>query len=222
MEFSTESPENYEQKCCCVLVLDVSSSMAGNSIDQLNLSIQSFHEDIQKDSTTANRLEVAVVEFSSTVSTLVDPSLAENFKMPILTTKGSTALVDGVREGIRIVQSRKVWYKQTGQPYYRPWVILITDGEPDSGQDVTGLSKEIQKGVAARDFFFFALGVQRANMTTLSRISDPGFPPAPLDGLKFGEFFDWLSASLTGAVNSKDGDKLDLPSPASWMKGFTV
>lgn len=222
MHFSVESPTNYEQKCCCALVLDVSSSMSGNPINQLNNALQEFHSDIQANSTSANRLEIAVVEFCDVVQTLVDPSLVENFSMPILTTKGTTALVDGVREGINIVRARKAWYKQTGQPYYRPWIILITDGAPDAGQDVTGLAKEISQGAQMKDFHFFAIGVQNANMSLLNAISDASMPPAHLQGLKFNEFFDWLSASMGTVTNSKDGDKISLPSPANWMSGFTV
>jgi uncharacterized protein YegL len=220
--FTTESPENYEQKCCCSLVLDVSGSMAGEPIKQLNEGIQSFYKDIQTDSTTANRLEVAVTEFSDVINTLVDPSLAANFTMPTLTTKGSTNLVDGVREGIKIVRDRKAWYKQTGQPYYRPWVILITDALPNEGQDISSLAQEIRDGMGKKDFFFFALGVQGADMNMLVNISDPSMAPAALEGLKFSEFFKWLSASMTMVTNSKEGDKVNLPNPTGWMKGFTV
>jgi uncharacterized protein YegL len=222
MNFSAESPQNFEQKCCCVLVLDTSSSMAGNPIEELNKGIETFYEDIKLDSTTANRLEVGIVEFSTSVKTLVDPSLAQNFLMPKLTVKGSTALVDGVREGIKIIRSRKDWYKNTGQPYYRPWIILITDGEPDSNQDINGLSIEIKDAMDKKEFFFFALGVQGANMVKLNQISDSSMPPAQLQGLRFGEFFRWLSASMTQVTHSKDGDKIDLPNPASWMTGFKV
>lgn len=227
MDFSTkslESPQNYEQKCCCVLVLDVSGSMSGKAIEEMNKGIQEFYADIQNEPTTANRLEVAVVEFSSTVQTLVDPSLAQNFTMPVLTAKDTTALVDGVREGIEIVRSRKNWYKQTGQPYYRPWVILITDGEPDRDQDLNGLSVEIREAVGRKEFWFFAIGVHGANMDVLTLISDTSMPPASLNGLRFREFFRWLSDSLGpgGVTGSKDGDQINLPDPAAWMKGFKV
>lgn len=221
-DFKTESPENYEQKCCCALILDVSGSMEGAPINELNDGLQAFYYDIQNDSTTANRLEIAVVEFCNEVKTLVDPSLAANFTMPHLTTKGTTNLVGGVQEGINVVQARKAWYKQTGQPYYRPWVILITDAMPDEGQDISGLTSQIMDGVAEKDFFFFAIGVQGADMNMLSQISDSSMPPAKLQGLKFSEFFKWLSASMTTVTNSKDGDKVNLPDASNWMKGFTV
>src|SRR3990172_2085695 len=203
-DFKTESPENYEQKCCCALVLDVSGSMEGAPIAELNSGLQDFYRDIQNDSTTANRLEVAVIEFSDKVDTLVDPSLVANFSMPVLKTKGTTKLVDGVREGMKVVRSRKAWYKQTGQPYYRAWIILIPDGAPDADQDVNGLSAEIKEAMGKKDFYFFAIGVEGADMNMLTKISDPSMPPAKLQGLKFSEFFKWLSSSMSTVTHSKD------------------
>lgn len=218
--FYAETPENYQQKCCCALVLDVSGSMTGNPINELNDGLRDFYQDIQNDSTTADRLEVAVIEFGSDVKTLVDPSLVENFAMPVLTTKGTTKLVDGVREGINVVLARKAWYKNTGQPYYRPWIILITDGAPDGDQDVNGLAAEIRNAVNNKEYFFLAIGVQGADMDMLRTISVN--EPAKLQGLKFSEFFKWLSASMTTITSSADGATVDLPDPASWMTGFKV
>lgn len=223
-DFSAESPENLQQKCCVAFVLDVSSSMSGKAIGELNAGLQEFHKEISEDSTAANRLEIAIVEFSSSVSTLIDPSLAENFSMPTLVTKGSTKLVDGVREGIQIVKARKKWYKDTNQPYYRPWVILITDGEPDGGQDVDGLKQEIENGVNSKDFYFFAVGVEDANMNTLVKLSSPKMAPAKLQGLKFKEFFEWLSASLgsSGVTGSIPDSEISFPDPRGWMAGIPV
>jgi uncharacterized protein YegL len=222
MDFNVETPDNYEQKCLCVLVLDVSGSMEGEPIRQLNQGIQSFYQDIIADSTTANRLEVCLIEFSTTADVLIEPSLAENFTMPNLITKGSTALVDGVRLAISKVEERKSWYKQTKQKYYRPWIILMTDGAPDSTQDVNGLAQEIKQGVANKTFFFFGVGVQGAKMEVLQQISSPDMQPAMLEGLKFGAFFKWLSASMTTVTSSKDGDTASMADPASWMKGFKI
>lgn len=221
-KFETESPENYQQKCCCALVIDVSGSMKGDPIYELNVGLQEFYNDIKTDSTTSDRLEVSLIEFSEVVNTLIPPTLVSNFSMPTLTTKGTTKLVDGVREGINIVRSRKAWYKETGQPYYRPWIILITDGAPDSDQDIQGLTSEINDGVITKDFFFFAIGVQGADMNLLKSISHPSMPAAQLQGLKFSNFFKWLSTSFTTVTNSKDGEKVNLPSPADWMNGLSV
>ncbi len=221
-DFSAESPQNFEQKSICCFVVDVSYSMVNEPITQLNQGLQEFHRDIVSNPMTANRLEMAVVEFSDTIQTIVQPGLADSFTMPTLSTKGSTKLVDGVREAIRLVESRKGWYKQTGQPYLRPWIILITDGAPDSDQDVNGLAQEIRSGVSGKKFVFLSIGVQGANMNVLTQISSSDMPPMPLQGLKFSEFFKWVSASMSVVASSKDGDKVDLPSPAAWMQGFKI
>lgn len=222
IDFKAESPDNYEQKCLLVLLVDVSSSMTGPPIDELNRGLKEFYSDIQQDSTTSNRLEVCIVEFSSTVATLVPPSLVGSFSMPELSVKGSTKMVDGMKEAIAVVDARKAWYKSTGQPYYRPWIVLITDGAPDEHQDIGWMKNEIRSRVDGKSFFFYALGVTSADMQMLTNVSHPSTPPAMLAGLRFSEFFRWLSASMSMIANSKDGEKTNLPSPGDWMKGFQV
>lgn len=222
-DFNTESPTNYEQKCCCVLVLDVSGSMSGKPIQELNVALQSFYNEIRGDSNTANKLEIGIVTFESTIQVVQEPALVHNFVMPTLGTGGSTKLVDGIREGIQKVEMRKKWYKSTGQPYYRPWIILITDGAPDGDQDIVGLSTEIIDGVNQKKYHFFATGVQGADMKMLSKISSPQMPPRLIQGLKFQEFFQWLSASMTTITSSAEGDKVDLTQgAANWMTGFQI
>ncbi|EDN65603.1 protein containing Von Willebrand factor, type A [Beggiatoa sp. PS] len=102
-------------------------------------------------------MEISIITFHSDVKNELEPALVDNFTMPILTTKGSTKLVDGVREAIAKVEARKQWYKETGQPYYRPWIIAITDGEPDSDQDVEGLTQEIRTAIEGKKFVFWRL-----------------------------------------------------------------
>ncbi|MFZ2359713.1 MAG: VWA domain-containing protein [Anaerolineae bacterium] len=219
-----ESPKNFEQKCLCVLTLDVSGSMSGSPIDELNQGLQDFYAEIKGDETTSQRLEVSIITFGHQIDTVLLPKLAEEFSMPTLVAdQRATKLVDGVRASISLAESRKQYYKSTGQPYYRPWVILITDGKPEpSNQDVDGLASEILTGMNNKGFHFYAVGVQSADMETLRKISSPSMPPAMLMGLKFREFFKWLSASMSTVTSSQEGTKIDLPDPSSWMHGFAI
>lgn len=113
--FGGESPENYEQKCLCVVVVDVSGSMNGRPIDELNKGLKEFQSALQNDFVAAQRIEVAVVTFSSTVEIAIQPTLSADFEMPTLSTSGTTRLVDGVRMAINLTEERKKWYKETGQ-----------------------------------------------------------------------------------------------------------
>ncbi len=142
--------------------------------------------------------------------------------MPVLTTKGTTKLVDAVRVGIQKVEDRKNWYKQTKQKYYRSWIVLMTDGAPDAGQDINGLAQEIQTGVSAKSFNFFAVGVDGAKMNVLQQISSSEMQPAMLEGLKFSDFFKWLSASMAAIQNSTDGTADISQGASNWMKGYKI
>ena len=222
-DFSAESAENFEQKCLCVLVLDVSGSMRGEPIAELNRGLQDFYNEIKEDETTSQRLEVSIMTFNDNVKTLQEPALVDNFTMPTLTAFGSTAMVDAVNEAIEKVEARKNWYKETGQPYYRPWIILMTDGEPDDDQDVDGLAKQIKQDTESKKYMFLPIGVGKdANMSVLSKMQG-NIPPMKLQGTKFSSFFKWLSASMGTVVNSTEGQQVNLSAGSdNWMESFTI
>ena len=221
-DFSGEAAENYEQKCLCVLVLDVSGSMSGEPIQELNKGLQDFYQEIDKDNTTRQRLEVSLITFSHIVNTVQEPALVENFTMPTLSASGSTAMVTAVNHAIDKVAARKQWYKDTNQAYYRPWIILMTDGEPDSDQDVAGLAQRIKQDVAAKKYAFLPIGVEGAKMSILKQI-ESGIPAMKLQGTKFSSFFKWLSASMGTVVSAEEGQQVDLSAGADdWMSAFTI
>ncbi|TAH20810.1 MAG: VWA domain-containing protein [Cytophagales bacterium] len=216
--FGGESPENYEQKCLCVLVLDISSSMQGAAIESLNQGLVDFQYEVIKDYTAANRLEISIIIFGSEVWSIQPPALVNTFDMPRLTTRGTTKLVDAVRLAIGQVEDRKLWYKTTGQNYYRPMIILITDGEPDNDQDINGLAMEIYQGVQNKRFLFYAVGVQNYNHAKLAHICHPATPPMPLNKLQFSAFFKWLSNSIGAITKSKEGEKIEIPPVSGWTQ----
>lgn len=227
-DFSAEAAQNYEQKCLCVLVLDVSGSMKGKPIEELNKGLQEFYDEISNDVTTSQRLEVSLITFSHVVKTIQEPALVENFTMPQLTAGGSTAMVNAVNAAIEKVAARKSWYKQTGQAYYRPWIILMTDGEPDDDQDVGTLARRIKQDTQDKRYVFLPIGVEGANMSILQSIEGdyspkPKIPAMKLQGTKFSSFFKWLSASMGTIVTAEEGQKVDITNGADdWMSAFTL
>jgi uncharacterized protein YegL len=216
--FQGESPENYEQKCLCVLVLDVSGSMQGQAISELNNGLKSFKQEVLNDFIASQRLEISIVTFGSTVQCLQEPALISNAQIPTLQANGTTKLVNGVRKAIELVEERKKWYKETGQNYYRPMIMLITDGEPDADQDLNGLAQEIGLSMASKKFSFFALGVKGFNYDKLASICPAPTHPLVLDGYKFANFFKWLSNSIgIGIIKSTErGEKPKLLPPGDY------
>ena len=253
-DFSAESAENFEQKCLCVLVLDVSGSMRQivdesnmvytgrtmfvdghqynvveggiSKIDLLNEGLRNFYNEICADETTSQRLELSIITFNDYVQVVQEPALPENVFIPELRGDGDTALADAVNEAIDKVEARKSWYKQTGQPYYRPWIILMTDGEPNAGQDIDSLARRIKSDTAAKKYAFLPVGVEGADMAVLQKIAGEGMGAAKLKGMRFSQFFKWLSASMGTVTKAENGQTVDMSNGATgdsgWMDSFTI
>jgi uncharacterized protein YegL len=216
--FQGESPENYEQKCLCVLALDISGSMQGQAIAELNKGLQAFQKEVVDDFVASQRLEISIVTFGSTAQCIQQPVLVGQTEIPTLQAAGTTKLVSGVQKALEIVEQRKQWYKETGQNYYRPMVVLITDGEPDPDQDLPALAREITQGMVGKKFTFFALGVKGFNYDKLAQLCPPPTHPLVLDGYKFANFFRWLSNSIgIGIIKSAErGEKPKLLPPGDY------
>lgn len=230
--FAGESAQNQEQKCLCVLVLDVSGSMRGSKLDALNQGIRDFYTQIQTadgvSENTVDQLEIAIIKYDEEVTILRNPKLLEDGELPpTLTERGSvTETVLAMEEAIQLVADRKAFYKSTGQAYLRPWIIVMTDGEPYGKKATTADIDAIAQRVAAdakdKRYMMMGIGVgEDANMELLAKMT--AGKALKLDGLKFGQFFQWLSASLSTVAASKEGDKVDISEGASnWMKSFDI
>src|SRR5262245_17072036 len=129
--FGTDNfAENPEPRVPCVLLLDVSSSMSGEKIAELNSGLGVYKEELMSDSLAAKRVEVAVVTFGGSVDTVVDFTTAENFQAPVLEPRADTPMGAAINRAIEMVTDRKATYRQNGIAFYRPWIFMITDGAP--------------------------------------------------------------------------------------------
>lgn len=202
---------NPEPRCPCVLLLDVSGSMGGRPLDELNAGLTVFKDELTADALAMKRVEVAVVTFGP-VKVEMPFTSAAMFYPPALQAQADTPMGAAISQALTLVRDRKQEYKANGISYYRPWVFLITDGAPtDSWQ---AAAAAVREGEASKQFAFFAIGVQGADMTTLRQISTR--EPLSLQGLKFRELFSWLSSSLRSVSRSTPGADVALEAPQGW------
>ena len=130
LEQAVEFADNPEPRCPCVLVLDTSGSMQGPPVTALNEGLRVFKDDLLRDPLASRRVEVAVIAFDSDVKVVQDFVTADQFQAPTLTAQGTTHMGSAIHKALEMVQARKAAYRANGVAYYRPWVFLITDGEP--------------------------------------------------------------------------------------------
>ncbi len=210
-----EFVENPENRCPVVLLVDTSSSMAGQPMEALNKGLEAFQEAVMQDEQAALRVDVAIVGFGP-VELIQDFVTIDQFSPPQLKAHGLTPMGEAITFGIDLLEKRKVTYRNNGIQYYRPWMFLITDGAPNPHSPWQQAAEQVRAAEAQRKFSFFAVGVQGADMNTLNHIAPPERPPLLLKGLDFRSMFLWLSDSMVRVSSSTvGGDMVALP-PVGW------
>ena len=204
--------------CLC---LDVSGSMDGSPISELNGGVKLFYDAIKDDEVALYSAEISIVTFGGNdAKCIVDfGSLELQPDPPTLTASGMTPMGEAVNMALDMLDRRKDEYRDKGVDYYQPWLVLMTDGAPNG--DSVKLKKSIERTcelVNSKKLTIFPIGIGKsADMATLKKFS-PNRAPLKLQGLKFKEFFEWLSKSVSKTSQSTPGEciKLDVEGIKGW------
>ncbi len=214
---AVEFAANPEPRCACVLLLDTSASMSGARISELQEGLAVLKAELAQDLLARKRVELAIVTFGGSVRMLSEFTTVDQFEPPILHADGLTPLGAAVTTGLELVRTRKRVYRQNGIACYRPWVFLLTDGEPSDPWQPAAAA--VRHAETARETAFFAVGVGEANLDVLGQLSVR--QPLMLRGLQFRQMFQWLSTSLKSVSHSGVSDELALKNPTApdgWAK----
>ncbi len=213
-----EFAENPDQRCPAVLLCDISGSMQGEKINQLNSNLHTFKQAVSEDDTAAQRVEVAVVTFANDVRLEHEFALMHNFDPPRMTAGGGTNLAGGIHFAIDLVEKRKQNYRGSGIPYYRPWLIILTDGMPgNSDAEMDQAGQALADAENRNALTCFPIGVGPEGRRALEQnLKGPQYPPKEMNPSKWREFFQWLSASVSTVSNSRSGAQVSLPSADPW------
>ena len=208
---------NPEPRCPCLLLLDVSGSMTGEPITELNGGLKTFRDELGADELASKRVEVACITFGP-VNVATEFETANVFQPPWLRAAGDTPMGAAIASGIELVRLRKEAYRSNGIAFYRPWIFLITDGAPTDAWHKA--AQEVREGEAGKAFAFFAVGVEGASMEILREISVR--EPLRLRGLRFRSLFQWLSNSMKSVSRSTPGDEVPLKNPTEGPDGWAA
>jgi uncharacterized protein YegL len=215
---------NPNQRTPCVLVLDTSGSMGAatstgrSRIEELNAGIAALEAELRSDDTALVRVQLGIVSVggpANDADIMMDWTDATDFQAFPLRADGGTPLGKGVRIALQMIEEGKKNLKAAGISYTRPWLMVISDGEPTDPSEIWSAAvTECRAAESAKRVEVFSIGVEGANLAILSELGSK--PPLMLSGMKFQELFVWLSASLSAASRSRPGDTLQLPSTDPW------
>jgi len=216
---------NPAQRTPCLLVLDASGSMdeivaetGRRRIDELNDGLILLQRELLNDDTASQRVQLAIVCVggpAGDADLLMDWTDASQFQVPRLFAGGQTPLAQGLRLALQYVEQQKQTLKQNGVGYTRPWIMVISDGEPtDKSEMWQTVSQECRAAEAAKKCIIYPIGVAGANIQALQQIS--ATPALRMSETRFKEYFRWLSSSLSSMSRSKPGENVQLAAVSPW------
>ncbi|HOC88701.1 MAG TPA: VWA domain-containing protein [bacterium] len=217
--------ENPTARVPICLVLDNSPSMSGEiemgslteqtnprPIDELNAGLKLFIKELQEHEIARYSAEVAVVTFSSKPEQLVDFDSITETKLPAITVEevGGTCLGTAVDSALKLLDRRKREYKDAGVDYFQPWLVIITDGRPTDFSHLE-VAPRVADLVRSKKLTIFPIGVGKGSDLLALEMFSPSRKPLRLKELRFKEFFEWLSQSVTVVSQSMPGEAIKLP-----------
>lgn len=208
---------NPAPRCPVVLLLDVSGSMEGEPLKELNAGVQQFFRETSDDETASMSVEAEVITYGGEVKIAVPFSPIHEAVVPTLESNGCTPMGEALRLASKELSARRRLYKNQGIASYKPWVILMTDGMPND--DWRKAAEEMKSLGEQRKITYIGIGIgEQADFNTLREIlpAQPG--PVKLKGLCFKEFFRWLTDSLksVSASSVAEQDNITLGTVNSW------
>jgi uncharacterized protein YegL len=185
-------------------------SMAGEPINNLNKGLADFKEQVLMDEMAQKRVDIAIVSFGSDARLIQDFTPILQMQPVELEASGRTAMGAGIELAIDLVKQRNRFYNEQGTPAFKPWIFMITDGEPtDSIEEaIRRINEEENKGTSGK-LKFFALGVGGYNKSILFQITQRVMELRDFD---FSGIFNWMSESMVAISVSRVGEEVQLGS----------
>lgn len=192
-----EFADNANERTPCVLVLDCSGSMRGEPIKQLNAGLKALEKELKEDIDASSRVQLLIVKAFGKDEAVVssDWTDAMNFEGARVMEAGRSDIAGQGKElALKKIEEQKCLYDSCGITSKRPWIFLISDGEP-TDYDWEIVAEKCRYAQQNKKVVVHAVGTQGANLDKLAKFSV--MSPKRLTGLKFTEFFLWLSRSVS-------------------------
>ena len=185
----SELANNPNTRIPICIALDVSGSMDGKKIDELNRGVNIFLKTIFEDEITRYSADIAILTFGGTVEKVLDFGAVEDIKLPKFLARGGTPMGEAVLEALDMLEDRKKQYQKNAVTYWQPWLVLMTDGAATDGEHAIP-NKVAMAAEKTCDL------VKNKKLTLFSIIIEPGTPDelekfcgkiGPLDGFSLSK-----------------------------------
>lgn len=186
-----------------VLLLDISGSMSGGKIGNLNDAVRDMLGVFRTTNNNEIEIWVAVITFGSQVRLHQSLVRADAIQWHDLSAGGTTPLGVALQMAKAMIEDKDIVPSRA----YRPTVVLVSDGQPDEGWE-SPLNEFIGNGRSAKcDRMAMAIGAD-ADEAVLGRFiagtPNPLFYAANAKELR--DFFKFVTMSVTIRTKSQTPD----------------
>lgn len=176
------------------LVLDVSDSMAGEPLQQLEQGLEQLIRKLRQDPNALETVFLSVIAFAGKVKTLVPPVDLPTFYPPKLPLGSGTALGRALTHLMHVMDTQVQPSTPERKGDWKPLVYLMTDGKPT---DNYGEAVRIWKQKYAGRAQVIAVGLgEHAATGVLSQFADHVLSYNGEDSADFSQFIDWMTMSV--------------------------
>lgn len=192
-------------------VMDIVSG-GESRIDDVNIGIREFYNSIIDDDMAIDIVELSVVCFDEDARCEIDfigmdkqTGLSD---IKLKTQGDETQLGKGVKLALQKLDERINEYQRSGVRYYRPWLVIMTDGEATRNNSNMVINDEIARETYNREqnkqLVVFPICTEDTTGENLEKFSSR--KPLKFDQAQFREFFRSLTNSAkTIATDSTPG-----------------
>lgn len=184
-----------------VLLLDVSGSMSGAPITQLNEAVQQMIASFSNSETSEIEIQVSIITFGAQVRLHLPYTSASDIQFTPLIVDGMTPMGTALRMAKEMIEDKEV----TPSRAYRPTVILVSDGGPNDSWEKP-LADFINSGRSQKcDRMALAIG-NGADMNVLNRfVEGCEFPVLTAENAdQVREKFKFITMSVTARSQSQN------------------
>lgn len=192
--------------CICV---DASLSMMDECrMAQANEGIRGFIESIKEDYAAVDSVEMCVISFGGDCAKIEVPfSVTHGIVFQDIRAHGQTPMGHAVMYAIDQIRERQALYSDYGITTYKPWLILISDGE--ATDDITAASSELLRMQEEGKLKVLCIGLgDKAN--SLEKFHFHG-EVTQLQDFQLTHFFSWLSRSMSKLSMESPYEDLEIP-----------
>jgi uncharacterized protein YegL len=196
------------------LLLDTSGSMRGEPIESVKVGVQALISSLRQDPNAIDCVAISIMTFDREVKVLCSLTPLQEFVLPDFTTPeaGPTHLGMALEKLCSEVDSQVLKTDANKKGDWRPLLFILTDGSPSDKAKYKEMIPEVRK----RNFATIvgcAAGI-KARKEDLEPLADRVVVLDNMDSSSFGQFFKWVSSSVSVSGTSMGiTSSIELPPP---------